>query len=307
MSAPSARRKKVIMDNTNDENTTNSVTLTFTHKNVLDHIISFGYKYIKNIPKTIALFCSLWAVIEILTSGDDTSKIKVFLLPYLVLTTVISLCITVRDYINDIPEELKEENKAIKKAYVLRRIGWEYSIIYEMLEARIQSLQNVFERIKNSTEYIPPAFISSEDYIDFIKLQPIKLLRLVKAAKDTCVFSIPARITSKDEIKENGFKNIKNEIDNLTELYKQTIIFEKDILSIIPDEKYRELHELMSGWTNPIRDGIDQYCLNMKYLSRITKKQIKREKLVEANIVFNPPENLDYFNLELNRLISEET
>jgi hypothetical protein len=281
-------------------------SIKFTEKNAKEHFISFSKMFPARLPKLVTIFCSTWAVMEII-NNEKTIEFNKEIIPVLVLTIVISFYDNYKAYREKIPLALKDENNEIKKMYIKQKIGWEYKIVYIMLKERTLENELRLERVKMGAEFIIPKIVGEEEYIVFIKTLPTTILRLVEAAKITCIDVLPDAIVKEDNIGESDFEKIKKEIDNLNEIYKEAVDFEMKIYEYIPPSGYERIHELMMGWTDPIRDGINQFIALLKVLSEITKKQLKEKKgqIQEMKIVFNVPSNIEPFNEELKKVTQE--
>lgn len=291
-------------DNTEEQDDISSqLNLKFTKKTLIEHLVNYIKIYTKSIPKMITIFFSIWAIAEIILY-DKPNKLSVIIIPAIVLSILFLFYDSIKNYLEYTPTSLEAENVIVKKAFFKQNIGWQYKIAYEILQDRTLKYELSHDRIKKGAEFLHPQIIEEDDYINFIKLLPSTIKRLLDAAKVTCVEILPKAISDSSDGHEDGLKVLIEEIENLCLIYKQAIDFEKRIQEVIPPEKYESLHSLMVNWTEPIREGIKQFIDMQKRLSEINKKELKELEKTKQNftITFDPPANIDEYNKCLNIL-----
>jgi hypothetical protein len=283
-------------------------SLTFSYKTIFEHFLCFIKLLPKQLPKIATLFISIWAISEIILF-EDNNKLHIILVPSIIIVIVMALYDNLQQYLKTSPDILLSESKKARKLFFHQKLGWQYAIAKEMLENRIIELELSLIRIRQNAEYIVPNFISDDDFIIFIKLQPENILRLIEAAKIACVHFLPNAISTMKKGEEIELNFLLKEINNVAMIYSHAINYERSIYAIKPSEEFEAIHELMKGWTDPIRDGINQFINLLEKLSTLKRKDLKNLKntITEVKITFSPPKNIDDFQKSIDAYIEKDS
>lgn len=290
------------MENKNDikddtENESRSHTLSFTYKSFWEHIVGFIKIYPKRFPRIVAIFFSAGAIAEIIYYNKPNT-LSEYAIPLAILALVISLYENLKQYLQDTLPCLAQESQLIKKIFFKQKLGWQYKIVYEKLSENILKYELSLERMKKGAVFIHPKLVTEEEYIYFVRTQPTTILKLIQAAKISSIEILPETLSHVVSGKDSEMISLLQEIENISSIYMHAVNYEKRIFEIIPPEEYEQLHELMFGWTDPIRDGLKQFLEISSFLSNIRRKDLKKltDALQMFTIIFEPPENIDEFN-----------
>lgn len=281
-----------------DENDYVPVVFSFTQKTVLEHLADYLKLYLKQLPKLFTILLTGWALTEIIFYERETA-ISDYIMPLM----VISVCITLFDNYNiykiNVPNCLIAESEKVKRIFTSQKISWQYQLAYEILSSRIQRNELRLDRIKRGADFVKPQIISECDYVEYLKLKPITLSKLAKAIKVTCLEILQKSLEKVKSGNESDIYILINELESLSILYDQVVIFETGIYEIIPPEKYEELHRYLFDWTETLRDAVCKFLDIIKMLSKIRNKRdltAMSSEIKQFTIDIDSPKNLKIFN-----------
>jgi hypothetical protein len=280
-------------------------TLTFSYKSVFDHLLEVIKLYPKQIPQAVLVFITIWAVADIFLL-EDKSNLKDVILPAILIAILVSIYNCIKKYRNTSSELLQKESHVIKKMFFKQKLGWQYAIAKEMIKNRVYESEFTLIRIRQKAEYIIPQRITDDDFIEFVKIQPENVIRLINAVKTACITFLPNALSIQRKGNDVELVILIKEIDNLAKLYIHAVDYERSIHELVPSDNYFEVHEYMKGWTDPIRDGINQFMALLDELSGMKRKDLKNLKgiIKKYEIVFEAPQNIDLFNEAISNVIS---
>lgn len=275
----------------------------FTYKTLKEKCWNYIKIYPKRIPKLITTLFMLWALIKIILY-EKPNTLQEFILPVIVISFIISLYENYTIYLKDIPECIKSENKLLRDIVFKQKAGWNYDLSYRMLTDKVLKHELTLERVKLGAEFIEPMTVDEFEYVNLIRKQPVIIKKLLQAAKVTCVEILPKVISSASTGKDSDLKVLQKEIENLDNIYFQMVSFEKRIMQTIPPDGFEELNNLMSSWTDSIRNGINDFIEFQKKLSEVNKKNLKEKskELQNLTITFEPHMNIEKFNNALEAI-----
>jgi hypothetical protein len=278
-------------------------TLSFSYRTIFEHALGIVRLYPRQLPKFVTVFVTIWASAEIFLL-EDKSNLNDVVLPAIVISLIVSSYYCVRNYRNSTSEVIKNESNIIRTAFFKQKLGWQYFMAKEMIESRIIESDLSLLRIRQNAEYIPPKNVTDEEFIEFVKSQPEKVLRLLSAAKIACIHYLPNALSQIKKGTDLELQILKKEVDNVANIYIQAVAYERSIYEIVPSGKYNEVHEYMKGWTDPIREGISQLITLLDKLANIKKNELKNLQGIvkEYKIVFESPKNIDLFDSAVAKL-----
>ncbi len=282
-----------------NENPKEEHEVTFNELGLLERLKELLPYFPREIPTFFSVTISCWAIAEILIAiFDNRPSITSLAAPVLAAGTIVAMYRAYRAYRFYLPEALINESKKIQTIYYSRKLGWQWAIALEMLLDRIRPIDAELERIRRGAEFIEPEHLPNKTYFDWLKSRPNTMLRLINAAQTQCTRDVPSAIGN--AISEDQIKDMKIQIQTLADLYETTVRFERKCHAIIPSDEFERVHEMAYGWTDTIRDGINQFISITSKLATLNKKTIKEaasglKELPSFSIHFEATQNMDKF------------
>ena len=272
------------------------------------HTLSFSetrwyqrvWKFLPYLPREIPLFAtvtiSFWGIAEVLAAiGNETLKLKDLAIPALATSLVVATYRAIQNYRAYVPEALVSESKAVRKTFRKGSCGWQFAVARQMLLERTSTFDRTLARVESGAEYIPPKSLAPPEYIKWLQDRPRILLRLVHAVAVQCTAELPSVLaTTKDE---HGLRNLKDLVAQLSSLYEAAADFELDCRSVEAPEQLSDIHEMIYGWSAPVRNGVREFMSILATLATLDPRAIQsgRATLPSFNIEFLPPGNVDEF------------
>jgi hypothetical protein len=239
----------------------------------------------------------LWSSIDMVSSILDIN-IKGYnsLIAILLISLAFSFFIVIYKYYFFVIPGFENEPPIAQKIAHLRKSHWEYNLILLLLKAKIIPYDNKLKGILKNSIHVP---IKSEldiiEYYKWLKLRPINLRGLVKTITQLLIYDIN-NIVRDSKNDENTARNILECVNNISELYRQSLEFEIEGRSILPPPLFDKIHRLHLGWTESIRSGISQFNSEISKLANHKKKD---GNSVVMQIVLESPSNMGEFQTEL--------
>ncbi|MFB4202649.1 hypothetical protein KBTX_01651 [wastewater metagenome] len=271
--------------------------ISFTEKRWYEH----GWDYCTWLPQQLGTFASvaisLWAVAEVLmvASGRRVS-IDELAVPILVVAIIVVLYRAYSAKHEYVPAPLHGESKAVKDIFQKQRCGWNAALAKQMLEDRLEEADGALSRIDKGAEYIPPQKLEYDEYLTWLQTRPEVVLRMVHSAALLCTQEIPVAIGSAKD--EEALPELRREVEALSSLYTCAKDAEVEWHGVLPPEDFEGVHEMMYGWTQPIRKGVHQFLGVLAELESVDRKALKKgiASLPAFSIVFESPPNIEEFS-----------
>ncbi len=271
-------------------------TFTFTEKAWYEHL----WEYCKGIPREAGTFAtvvvSMWAVAEVfMRASGQRVPVDELALPILVLAFAVLLYRTYRAKADYVPEALVGESEAARSIFRKQKCGWSAALAKRLIEDRIQEADGVLYRIDKGSEFIVPTHMDYYDYVDWLRTRPELILRMVKSAALLCTQEVPAAIGATRG--ENDLPALKREVVALVAMYESAKNMEVEWHRVVPPEDCENIHEMVYGWTIPIRKGVHNFLEVLDALSKVNRRALKKGavSMPSFNIEFEEPENIDEF------------
>ena len=277
-------------------------TITFTEKDYLEKLKDFS----EFIPREFATFSSVaatsWALAEVFIAVlENRPSFVSLVIPVAAIATFVTLYKAYFRYTSYVPDTLVSESTAAQLIYRQQRFGWQWALAKEILENRIQSSNSELKRIRSGAEFVEPRRLAHSEYYAWVRNRPEAIVRLLTAVTIQCTGDLPAAIGSTKH--EADLMKLKLEIEALANLYRTATRFELDCHAIVAPEAFEELHEMSHGWTDTIREGVNQFMEIVSKLAELDKRKIKEGMVLpEFEIKFDSPENIEEFNVRLRRI-----
>lgn len=288
--------------------------MIFSEKTLVDHI----WEFIKRLPQEIIPFLILIGtlsgfVIMLTEALNYRAAIGEIALPVITLAFLAVFYKAYTKYINYTPEALQGESDAVKIIFRKQKCGWQFALAWQMLSDRISNINLTLDRVDKGAEFIEPVYLAPEEYEYWLKLRPIALKRLVRAAMIQCTDEMPSflgaiKIIPRAVKNEKLLTEFKNRVLALAQLYEHTKNYEIECHQIIPDDPLSEaVHEMTYGWTHPIQEGINEFMDILFTLSNIDRKLLKlgKAQVPDFNIIMRAPDNVDEFNRRFDEMFSQ--
>lgn len=277
-------------------------TISFTEKAWYENV----WEYCKEIPNELSTFAtvvvSMWAVAEVVmrASGERVSLDKLAI-PILVLAVAVLLYRTYRSKREYVPDALVGESETTKSIFRKQKCGWSAALAKRMLEERIQEADAAMERIDKGSEFIAPTHMDDDDYFKWLQTRPELMLRMVRSAALLCTQEVPVALSSMKD--EGDLPVLKREVLALAAMYESAKDAEAEWHGVIPPDEFADIHEMVYGWTTPIRNGVRSFLEVLDTLAKIDRRALKKgtASVPSFNIVFEEPKNIDEFSRRLDQ------
>lgn len=182
-----------------------------------------------------------------------------------------------------------------------KRPRWEYRLALLLLQDRLSRTDRQLRDLADGRRYVgltQPNDVNS--HVDWLRLRPMNLTRMVEVAKQLLVYDLPRALSSSSS-GETSPVSIVDCVDAISDLYDETLDFELESRRVLPPEGFEEVHRIQDGWSQTIRDGIRQVT---DFLERAIERNPRSGKPLEFTIEFDAPKDVDKFNAELDRLLA---
>lgn len=248
------------------------------------------------VPLFAAVTISFWGVAEVLAEiSGETLSLHNLALPVLGTALAVAIYRAAQKYVNYVPEALVSESTAAKKIYRRGRSGWQFALAKEMLVERIAAFDRTLERIESGSQFISPKYLPSPEYLEWLQRKPEILLRLIRAAAIQCTSELPSVLaTTKTEA---DLSNLKGSVEQLACLYEEAAKFELEVHGVKSPAELEGIHQMIFGWSAPVREGITNFIEILDAISKIDTKRVKAgtAPMPDFGIKFLPPPNIDKF------------
>lgn len=264
-------------------------------------------KFLPYLPREIPLFAavtiSFWGIAEVLAEiGGERVALKDLAIPALATSLVVAVYKAIQKYRAYVPEPLTLESNATRAIFRKGAYGWQFALAHQMLLERISTFDRTLGRVESGAEYIPPKSLEPPEYLKWLKGRPEILLRLVRCVAIQCTSDLPhVLIKTKDEC---DLFDLKDSISRLASLYNEAKDFELECRSVKPADKLSAIHEMVYGWSAPIRDGVRKFMSILSVIATIDPKEFNAGtlELPAFSIEFASPANVDAFVEKLGSL-----
>lgn len=271
-------------------------TVSFSEKRWYEHLRDFGRFLPGEIVAFITLVISLWGVTEVMAQiVNNPVPLKDLVLPVLAVSSIVITYKAYSKYRSYVPDLLRDESKIVQQIFWKQKCGWQFALARQMMRERIQEHESTLARIESGAEFIPPKTIPSDGYLAWLNKRPETVIRLIRSVAIQCTSELPrclAQASSEEHLGE-----VKRRVLALVNLYEQAKDFEMECHQIVPPEAFANVHEMTYGWTEPIREGVQEFMRILEKLSSIDVKMLKAGAVEPPSfsIMFEPPSNLDEF------------
>lgn len=289
-------------ENDNEDQYSGSHTFSFTEKRWYEH----AWEYCKGIPDESSTFAtivvSMWAVAEVvMRASGESVPLDELAIPILVFAATVLLYRTYRSKRDYVPDALVRESEDAQSIFRKQKCGWSAALAKRLLEERIQEADAAMERIDKGSEFIAPSHMDYDDYVEWLQTRPELILRMVRSAALLCTQEVPVAVGSTKG--ESDIVALKREVTALAMMYESAKDVEIEWHGVVPPNEFADIHEMVYGWTAPIRSGVHSFLEVLDQLAKIDRRALKKgtASVPSFNIVFEKPENID----EFSRRVSE--
>jgi hypothetical protein len=272
----------------------------FSYKTALDHARGLLKFWKSWVSVAAVVFGALWGL---LAASIHLLGFHIHGWPAYVIMVAASLApataLTLRRYINSVPDGLENESKAARRIAHLRRDMWEFRLARQLLRDKLSRLDQELDDLLSGRVYVPaqgPGSVSA--YMRWLTARPGNLMRMVDVAKRLLIHDLPAAVQPRRE-RVAVPAEITDVTNKIRSLYAETIAFEREGRAITPCESFDRAHELQLGWAAPIRHAVQQI---FKILDQIISVDLSHTASLAFQIVFETPPGVDEFCEELDRL-----
>jgi hypothetical protein len=264
------------------------------------HVASF-------LPGQAPLFAtvtvSFWGVAEVLSEiGGETLSLQNLAIPALTTAFIVASYRAALKYINYVPESLMSESKAAKVIYQKGRFGWQFALAKEMLLDRLGVFDRTLKRVYSGAEFIRPKHLTGPEYLIWLQTRPELLQRLIHAVSLQCTSELPSILARIRD--ESGLEELKDSVVQLMLLYEEAANLEVEARGIKPPTELSDIHELVFGWSDPIREGVGELLAILDRIGKVNPKRVLKglDPSPDFEIVFSSLPNIDKFLSEVKNV-----
>lgn len=202
-------------------------------------------------------------------------------------------------YLHACPEGLEEESAVARRIAQVQRPHWEFRLGRQLLTEKLHALDAELRDMLEGRMFIGIGKrLSLEEYLSWAQTRPDNLLRMVDVARQLLLVDLPSVLTGQ-EGRPAEPATILSVVNRIRDLYAVTVTYERDMRAVAPPDELTSLHALQVGWTNPIRDGMQQM---FHFLDAVLSLSPRGNHEVDFTIKLDAPPNVDAFCAELDRL-----
>ena len=195
-----------------------------------------------------------------------------------------------------IPKEFLYESEKAKKIVLDKPKYWEHLLTIELLRDKLKKINREVAELKKGYLYRKTQILNANQTLQFLFCKSRDFVNLLNILTNSVIHEITAS-WGPPGLPGNEIE-IKNVIDNIIKACDGLIELEKDIRSISSPGPFKEILDLMNGWTYQMIDEINKMT---DEISRLFENP-NLSGTYEINLVFLPPKNMDEFNLKLEKL-----
>jgi len=283
-----------------DDMCSSATHAAFHYKALAEHVRSCITHWKTTVVTAIASFGVFWGFAEASSFFLNLDiRNRTYWIILISLSIFCAMVNTVRSYLSDCPECLKRESRAVQKIAHLQRPKWEYHMAKYLLEDRLHALDQELSDILAARMYVPiRERLSTREYIRWAQVRPDNVLRMVEVAKHLIIHEFPKAVFSRKDAPADP-ASIVNVVDQIRNLYDQSLTFERENREIAPPAELQSLHSLQAGWTMPIRDSFKQL---LGFLDQVIGLSPTEDSRVKFTVELAELPNADDFCQECNRL-----
>jgi hypothetical protein len=276
-------------------------SIEFTEKRWYESALDFLRFLPGEAPTFAALVVSLWAISEVVMAAAG-NRVPVATLAASVLA-IAAMAAGLKAYgrfRRYVPKTLQPESSQVQHIFRKQRCGWQLALTRQMLIDRIARSEIELDRVSRGAAFVYPRHLSGWEYFSWLTSRPEAIQRLVHSVAALCTQDLPAVVAGVRD--EGALGRLQVEVDALAALYEHAKNFEIECHEIVPPEPFDDVHKMTHGWTQTIRNGVEEFLRVLSQLASLDPKAIEAGEiqLPSFNIVFEAPDNLDEFCRKLD-------
>lgn len=280
--------------------TSSQTTMQFSYKNVIEHARCLGSYWKSFLVAGVGVFGVLWcfASASVYFLEADLRGWQFYVVA-VVVSLAAALGRILHVYVNDCPEGLESESAISQRIAQIQRPLWEFRLARQLLEDKLGQLDNELKELLEGRIFVPvEKRLRLLEYPDWTETRLVSVSRMCDVAMRLLIsdFSVALRSRKGQEAEPAAILLVINQI---RDLYAETVSFEQHNNAVLPPEAFKSLHSLQRGWTTPIRDGIQQMY---RFLDQMVDWDPNKHNFANLTITFDEPPNVGAFCQELARL-----
>ena len=176
----------------------NQLVAHFSRKTVLDHAKGLLRHWQLFAATAVSIFVALYAVLEAPSFFLETDlRGARFFYGSIIASVFCAGLWTVRTYLNDCPAGLEKESAKARRIAQVQRARWEYRLADCLLKDVLLELDDELVALSQARVYVPIARKPDlGDYIEWMKLGPPNLLRMIEVGQRLLVLDLPTALGS---------------------------------------------------------------------------------------------------------------
>jgi hypothetical protein len=189
--------------------------------------------------------------------------------------------------------DLQNETKEVKRIAAEKPKCWEYLLLAELLESRLSPLNHDYADLENGSVFQQTVVLDSQGSLDFLRASLNDMMKLIVFFSNLILKEIeaalgpagtPARII-----------DLKNVADKFLVVAKELIAWEYRLQGAETTDEFREIIEIMKGWTKIYFRQLDS--LSGQYKRTVTLYiEGKNKGEYGMHFEFLPPPGLERVN-----------
>jgi len=277
--------------------------MQFSHKSLWDHAVCVLAHWPSLLLTALAVFGALWTVVAASSYFLDVSLRGWGLFAITIALALSSAsCRAIYAYHHGCPEGLEDESSAARRIAQIQRPKWEFHLARRLLDDKLRGLDRELKDIIERRVFIPiDRRLSATDYMDWVETRPESALRMIDGTQQLLVVDFPLAIASQKGRPADP-SAILSVVNRIRDLYAESVAFERATHAVAPPNAFQAAHALQVGWTDPIRNGVQQL---LQFLDTVLTLDPRSDHEVSFKITYGEPPNVVGFCKELARLQRE--
>lgn len=274
-------------------------TLDLRRKPIQHHLRELVARWPQSAATAFAVFGVVWTTIEVTSyflKWDFGGWGR--LATALAFSASCSLVWTVHQHLHAVPSGFERCSSRVRSIVQVGKPMWELTLAHQLLREAVSSLDEELTGLRAGKVFVAYRWNpEASDYFGWASNRAASVTRMIEVAHPLIVEDLLAAMaTDKGIERANGIRAV---VERIHDVYRATIEFEVDRMSVMPPEGAQRLHALMEDWSDPVRFSVRRLMAILDELLHMDLKHV--ERLPEFRIDAVAPESVQLFCDELDR------
>jgi Predicted nucleotide-binding protein containing TIR-like domain len=185
--------------------------------------------------------------------------------------------------------DLANENDIVKKIAIEKPEFWEYFLSSELLKSRLKEINSSYLELEKGLVFQKNRSLEFEEYLKWARNLWNDIIRLMEIMEKLFMVEL---INSYGEPGEAGSViEIKSVVDRITSICKEFLAWEYDVQGVVAPEEFKEVAEIMKGWTKPLFDEINKFPELIE--QSFNPENLAKNNEVKIKLKFDAPPNVE--------------